>query len=164
MEVNGKAGRGHEADTKPVTVEPPEIVDLATGRATVLVVGTDEWAIDQSVGALRAAGHRVLTCHDPGEPAFPCNALIQGRTCPLDVGFEVVLTARATPRRTPSGAEMGAICALHAGAALVSVGVLGHNPFEPWVTRSVGQDGDAAEACQEAAQARVPDLTVEAQR
>ena len=34
------------------------------------------------------AGHQVLRCHEPGESPFPCNALIAGRQCPLDVGFD----------------------------------------------------------------------------
>ena len=60
----------------------------------VLVVGTDDWAIEQSAAALEEAGFGVLRCHEPGEPEFPCNALIEGRTCPLDVGFSVVATVR----------------------------------------------------------------------
>ena len=66
----------------------------------MLVVGTDDWAIEQSAAALEEAGFGVLRCHEPGAPAFPCNALIEGRTCPLDVGFDVVATVRARPLDT----------------------------------------------------------------
>ncbi|HEX5267702.1 MAG TPA: hypothetical protein VFW24_13105, partial [Acidimicrobiales bacterium] len=81
----------------------------ASRLLTVLVVGTDDWATDQSAQVLEANGHRVLVCHETGEPTFPCNALIEGRTCPLDVGFEVVLTARARPSAAPTQGEMGVI-------------------------------------------------------
>ena len=37
----------------------------------VLVVGTDDWAIEQSAAALEEAGFGVLRCHEPGQPDFP---------------------------------------------------------------------------------------------
>ena len=138
------------SDTRVETVRHASPAS-ATRLATVLVVGTDDWAADQSSRALTAAGHRVLTCHEAGESAFPCNALITGRTCPLDVGFDVVLTARARPTAEPTPGEMGVICALHAGAPLVSAGVASKNPFEPWTTTVVGIDDDVVQACQNAA-------------
>ena len=131
-------------------------------RLTILVVGTDDWATDQSAAVLESSGHRVLRCHEPGEPAFPCNALISGRTCPLDVRFDVVLTARARPTPAPEQGEMGVICALHDSAPLVTSGISENNPFSPWASVTVGKDGDLAEACEAAAAIRVFDLhTVE---
>jgi hypothetical protein len=140
-----------------------EAVADATGpparrRLTVLVVGTEDWAAEQSAKVLQSQGHRVLLCHEPGEPAFPCNALIPGRTCPLDMGFDVVLTARARPTPVPTAGEMGVICALHDGAPLVSAGIAQKNPFTPWSTAMVGADGDMAEACQAAVADRTFDL------
>ena len=116
----------------------------------VLVVGTDDWAIEQSARALTALGHRVLRCHEPGEPAFPCNALVPGRVCPLDAGFDVAVTVRARPLRTPVPTEIGVTCALHARRPLVVAGMTAHNPFEPWATRVVGSGSDIATACEEA--------------
>lgn len=124
----------------------------------MLVVGTDDWATEQSANALEAHGHRVLTCHEPGEPPFPCNALIKGRTCPLDVGFDVVLTARARPTAAPSAGEMGVVCALHERAPLVTAGITAENPFAPWAAGSVGPEGDVSEAVEKAAANRVFDL------
>src|SRR5437764_14298870 len=87
----------------------------ATGAPlTALVVGTDDWAIEQGAEALEGAGHDILRCHEPGEPAFPCNALREGRTCPLDVGFDVVVTVRARPSAPPIHGEFGAVFALPA--------------------------------------------------
>ena len=94
----------------------------------VLVVGTDDWAVEQAVARLAEAGATVFTCHDPGRPAFPCNALV-GRGCPLD---------------RPAPGEMGVVCGLHRGAALVSAGMAGSNPFGPWVTRAVTADEQLA--------------------
>jgi hypothetical protein len=130
----------------------------ADRRLTVLVVGTDDWAIDQSAQVLEATGHRVLVCHETGEPAFPCNALIEGRTCPLDVGFDLVLSARARPTPSPTQGEMGVICALHDGAPLVTVGIAEKNPFDPWAAATVGSDGNVALTVEAAAANRVFDL------
>jgi len=112
------------------------------------VVGTDDWAIEQSATELQAGGCRVLRCHEPGESAFPCNALIEGRTCPLDVGFDVVVTVRARPLSAPSQAELGVVCALHAGAPLVVAGVGSDRPFGPWTAATVEQGGDVLSACE----------------
>jgi hypothetical protein len=120
---------------------------------TVLAVGTHGWAIEQATRALEVGGHRVLRCHEPGEPAFPCNALIEGRTCPLEVGFDVVVTIRAQPFPAPTLPEFGVICALHTGRPLVVAGMSAHNPFENWAERSVTSDGDIATACEEAVRA-----------
>jgi len=123
-------------------------------RTRVLIVGTDEWAIEQSAAALEAGGCTVLRCHEPGEPAFPCNALIEGRTCPLDAGFDVVATVRARALPTPAPAEFGVICALHAGAPLVVAGVGSDAPFGPWTSWAVSQGGDLVSACRAAAAER----------
>lgn len=112
----------------------------------VLVVGTDDWAVEQAVESLTGSGHRVLTCHPPGQPALPCNALVEGRTCPLDVGFDVVVTVRARPVDQPALGEMGVICGLHAGAVLVAAGMAGRNPFDRWATPAAESGLDAAVA------------------
>jgi len=118
------------------------------GPATVLVVGTDDWAIEQSGTELEAGGCTVLRCHEPGEPAFPCNAMIQGRTCPLDVGFDVVVTVRARALSEPTLAETGVVCALHQGVPLVVAGVASERPFGPWAALAVEQGGDVVTACE----------------
>jgi hypothetical protein len=106
------------------------------------VVGTDDWAIQQASTVLRDAGLTVVNCHPAGQPDFPCNALVAGRECPLDAGFDVVVTMRARPLDTPTPGEIGVVCGLHAGAALVTAGMGTHNPFESWATRAVGDDDD----------------------
>ena len=125
---------------------------LAPVRArSVLVVGTDQWAIEQAGSQLRTAGRLVLRCSESGEPAFPCNALIPGRRCPLDVGVDVVLDMRARPVNPPSATEFGAVCALHAGVPLVVAGVPGDSGFGPWAAQTVENGVELAAACDEAA-------------
>jgi len=120
---------------------------------TVLVVGTDEWAIGQAVHTLEGAGHRTVRCHDPSEAAFPCNALIAGRTCSLDVGFDVAVTIRTRPGSAPMVSEFGAICALRTGHPLVVAGMSQPNPFQPWAAQIVGRNDDIPGACDEVAKA-----------
>jgi hypothetical protein len=117
----------------------------------VLVVGTDDWAIEQSASALEEAGFGVLRCHEPGEPDFPCNALIAGRTCPLDVGFDMVATVRARPLDTMAPGELGVVCALRQGIPLVAAGVAPDRPFGPWASVTVEQGGELVNACEKVA-------------
>jgi hypothetical protein len=120
----------------------------------VLVVGTDDWAIDQAAELLDDAGCPVLTCHEPGEPAFPCNALIEGRTCPLDAGFDVVATVRARATASPVPREFGVVCGLRIGVPLVVAGVAPERPYGRWAAATVGQGEDLASACREVAARR----------
>jgi hypothetical protein len=129
-------------------------------RLSILVVGTTDWAIEQGADALEAAGNTVLRCHEPGAPAFPCNALIEGRICPLDAGFEVAVTLRGRPAPSPTQAEFGAVCALRSGLPLVVAGLSRSNPFAPWASRTVARDGDLGEACQLAARERLVEVDV----
>ena len=112
----------------------------------MLVVGTDEWAIEQGVEALGGSGFRVLRCHEPGQPAFPCNGLRPDAVCPLDAGFDVVATMRARPLGLPALSELGVICGVHAGARLIVAGMREGNPFDEWTAGTVGRAGDLATA------------------
>jgi len=125
------------------------------GRLTALVVGTDDWAADQAAGALRRGGATVLRCHEPGEPAFPCNAFIPGRVCPLTQGFDVAVTARARSSRSTEPGEVGAVCALRTGHPLVVAGVTASNPFATVAVTEVGEAGDLVTACRAAVGAEV---------
>ncbi len=131
----------------PIPAET-SIEEPGTLPFSVLVVGTDDWAIEQSATELEAGGLGVLRCHEPGEPAFPCNALIAGRVCPLDVGFDVVVTVRARPLSEPCQAELGVTCALHRGTPLVVAGVGSDRPFGRWASLAVEQGGDVVSACE----------------
>ncbi len=140
--VNPPAGQGISVPGE----EPPG--SASPGPATsVLVVGTDQWAIEQAGAQLRTAGREVRHCQEPGEPAFPCNALIEGRRCPLDIGVDVVLDVRARPVSPPPLEEFGAICALHAGVPLVVAGVAWEGGFSPWAAGIVAHGEHLVDAC-----------------
>jgi hypothetical protein len=124
----------------------------------VLVVGTDDWAIEQAGASLEAAGQRVLRCHEPGQPAFPCNALRPEGVCPLDVGFDVVVTMRAHPVSPPAPGEFGVVCGIHAGAALLVGGLSHANPFLPWESAEVDVTEDLPTAVARAANSDSVDL------
>ena len=126
----------------PVVRRRPNAAESAQSAPAVLVVGTDDWGIQQAADQLEAAGFRPLTCHPPGAPAFPCNALVEGRECPLEVGFDLAVTIRARPDAEPSQAEMGVICALQRGVPLITAGMAGRNPFAPWAVWAVGRSDD----------------------
>jgi hypothetical protein len=129
-----------------------EVIELAARRQiTVLVVGTEDWANEQAAASLEASGHVVLRCHEPGEQPFPCNALIPGRTCPLLVGFDVVLAVRTRPAPVPSPGEIGVVCALGRNIPLVVAGLLGDKHFGEQATVVVGRNEDLVAACEVAA-------------
>jgi hypothetical protein len=137
-----------EAATRPARASQTRTLD-------VLVVGTDDWAIEQTAASLVNAGHAVHRCHQLGEAPFPCNALRPGGSCPLDSGVDVVVTSRARPIAIPAPAEVGVTCALHVGVPLVVNGIWRDGPFAEWASTVVSQDGDLAAACSEAAAEKV---------
>ena len=102
----------------------------------VLVVESDRHTADQAIADLRAAGHEVARCHERGLPAFPCNALADGGTCPLDSGsgVDVLLDYRAHPHPRPTRFEDGVCCALRHQIPIVVAGASALNPFDHWTT------------------------------
>jgi hypothetical protein len=128
------------------------------GFLRVLVVGTDDWAIEQAAAVLADGRCEVARCHSPGEPSFPCNLLHPERGgCPLD-RIDVVVDVRATAHAGPAPGEMGAVCALRAGRPLVLAGLTASNPFAGTEAAVVGPGGDLREACADVAASQVIDL------
>lgn len=118
--------------------------------AEVLVVGSDDWAIGDAASQLREAGRVVHRCTDSVDAAFPCNALIPGRGCPLDQHeVDVVLNVRSRGTLQPSISEMGAICGLRDGLPLVVGGLSGLSNFSAWADK-VPATGDIVATCDEA--------------
>jgi hypothetical protein len=115
--------------------------------AEVLVVGADDWAVNDATSQLRAAGRTVHRCSESSEAPFPCNALIPGRGCPLDRHeVDVVLNIRTRPEAQPTLAEMGAICGLRDGIPLVVAGMSEISGFSAWAER-VPSAGDIVSTC-----------------
>jgi hypothetical protein len=115
--------------------------------AEILVVGSDDWAINDATSQLHAAGRTVHRCSESAESPFPCNALIPGRGCPLDRRqVDVVLNVRTRPESQPTIAEMGAICGLRDGIPLVVAGMSEMSGFSAWAER-VPLEGDIVTTC-----------------
>jgi hypothetical protein len=126
----------------------------------VLVVETDPHSADDAVTELRDAGHEVVRCHDNGRPAFPCNALCDGSTCPLDSapGVDVLLDYRAHPYPRPTAFEDGTSCAARRHIPVVVAGATALNPFAKWTTTIADRDS-IVEACELAAKAPIESLS-----
>ena len=128
--------------------EPP---GSAPHQVQVLVVGTDDWPIERAAAEIEAGSISVVRCHEPGQPPFPCNALIEGRVCPLDAGFDVVADVRSRPTGSLTNSETGVVCALYHGRPLVVAGVAPEVPLGPWATVTVSHGGSLVDACRRAA-------------
>ena len=118
----------------------------------VLVVESDRHAADSAVTDLQSAGHHVVRCHEQDLPAFPCNALCDQGTCPLDSegGVDVVLDYRTRPYPRPTAFEDGVSCALRHHVPLVIAGTSALNPFDKWTTAVAATDGTIVETCERA--------------
>jgi hypothetical protein len=128
----------------------------------VLVVESDRGSADAAITELQAAGHHVLRCHEMDLPAFPCNALCDSGTCPLDTaqGVDVVLDHRSHPYPRPTAFEDGVSCALRRHVPLVVTGTSALNPFDRWTT-AVAED-DVVGACERAAGTSIENLAAPA--
>src|SRR5437660_5032568 len=111
-----------------------------TANLHVLVLESDQGAADVAREELTAAGHVVLRCHDPGAPAFPCNALVKGGHCPLDAAdVDVALDVRARPRSQPAAQEDGVACALRHQLPVVVAGTTVLNPYDGYAVEMLGR-------------------------
>ena len=113
---------------------------------SVLVVGTEAWAVDRAARELQHAGHRVVGCPLADDPGRTC-AVLDGSGCGLDGGLDVVLVVRARPLDRVVRSEYGALCALRRGVPLVLAGVGGRHPFAAFAATTVDLDGDVVGAC-----------------
>ena len=118
----------------------------------VLVVESDRHAADGAVTDLQAAGHHVLRCHEEDLPAFPCNALCDKGTCPVesDTGVDVVLDYRTRPYPRPTAFEDGVSCALRRYIPLVVAGTSALSPYDKWTTAIATNDEQIVDVCERA--------------
>jgi hypothetical protein len=126
----------------------------------VLVVESDPHSADAAVAELRGVGHDVVRCHENGLPTFPCNALCEGGSCPLDVapGVDVLLDYRAHPYPRPTALEDGTSCGARRHIPVVVAGATALNPFAKWTTATADR-GSVVDACQHAASAPIESLS-----
>jgi hypothetical protein len=131
--------------------------DHAVTELDVMVLESEPGAACTAVTALRRAGHRVHRCHEPGLGSFPCNGLLDAKTCPLAAHVDVTLLVRSHVSPTPTPFEDGVSCAIRAGVPLVEAGPEVLDPFEPWVSVRAGGH-DLVAACETAALRRLEPL------
>jgi len=117
----------------------------------VLVVESDRGAASKAITDLQSAGHRVVRCHEDDLPAFPCNALCDKGTCPIESeqGVDVVLDYRGRPYPKPMPLEDGVSCALRHHIPLVVAGTSALNPFDKWTT-AIADEDDVVSVCETA--------------
>ncbi|MGH9114302.1 MAG: hypothetical protein ACRDWW_00575 [Acidimicrobiales bacterium] len=119
----------------------------ATHAAEILVVGSDDWAIADASVRLSAAGRTVHRCSESANVPFPCNALIPGRGCPLNMHHvDVVVDIRSRPSGEPGLGEMGAVCGLRDGLPLVIAGLSEGSGLAPF-GQPVPIGGDIVATC-----------------
>jgi hypothetical protein len=121
----------------------------------IMVLETDRRVADDAVQTLLDAGHEVARCHERDVPAFPCGALCDDGTCPLDEWVDVVLTMRAHPYPRPTPGEDGVVCGIRHHVPLVVGGTSALNPFAEW-TAGVADGSDVVAACEAAARRPLP--------
>jgi len=129
-----------------------------TTQLDVLVVENRRHAADEAAAALQAAGHRVHRCLSPDGPGFPCTAIAERGSCPIDHGIDVALAVRDRVEPRPTRYEVGTGCAIRAGIPLAEHGPEVLDPFDPWVTVRCGHDGDVVAAVETAADKGLDEL------
>jgi hypothetical protein len=125
----------------------------------VLLVEAQPHAGAMASAALEEAGHRVHRCHGVDEPAFPCTAVTDPGSCPLDQPIDVALLVRGHIFPTPTTAEGAVVCALRAGVPVVEDGPDLLDPFGPFLAGR--SEGDPVAACESAADRRWDPLAAE---
>jgi hypothetical protein len=127
---------------------------MTTRSLNVLVVEGTPGAGRSVCDELRAAGHTVLRCHEPGAAAFPCAAIAYGKTCPLEGRtVDVAVDVRKTPHPQASPLEDGVRCAIRSHVPVVVAGATALNPYEEYATAVVDHVYDVVDACERAATA-----------
>jgi hypothetical protein len=133
-----------------VTAIPDIELVPKTSASEMLVVGGDDWALTEVSEEIVAKGRGAHRCHDSAENPFPCNAMVEGRGCPLDLhDVDVVVVVRSRPETNPTFSEMGAVCGLRDGLPVVLAGMSTGSPFAPWAVK-VPPDGDVVATCDQA--------------
>lgn len=125
-----------------------------THGLNVLVLESDAGAATVARQVLTEAGHTLFFCHDPGQGCFPCNALHEGRGCPLEGRpIDVALDVRARARSAPTVREDGVACAIREQVPLVVAGPTVFSPYEEYATEMREGTFDVVAACERAAAA-----------
>ncbi|HEY5155310.1 MAG TPA: hypothetical protein VIJ47_11285 [Acidimicrobiales bacterium] len=108
----------------------------------VLVVERKAGLGDGVTAQLDASGHEVVRCHEPGTPAFPCNAIVDGEVCPLDHhAVDVAMAVRGDEGGPTTEDEDGVRCAIRRNVPVVLVGNRDGASYAGW-TKSEARETD----------------------
>jgi len=123
-----------------------------TDELNVLLLESEPGAALVARDELETAGHRVRYCHEPGGAAFPCNALLDGRTCPLEgEAIDVALDVRRYPRSQPTLREDGVMCALREHIPVVIAGAPAMSPYADYASATLDRNFDVVETVERVA-------------
>jgi len=75
--------------------------------------------------------------------------MIEGRTCPLDVGFALVADVRARAVGGLAQSELGVVCGAGTGRPVVIAGVSKDLPVMRWFGRAVDMGASLSSVCDE---------------
>lgn len=128
-----------------------------------MVLDGDPAAADGAARELVEAGHVVLRCHEPGEPAFPCRGIVDQSTCPLSSHAVDVALAVASPAQPAPVAADGGRCVLMHHVPLVVAGASALDPYRAFATRVVDGTHDIVGSCEAAAAAELPEHAARAE-
>ena len=119
-----------------------------TIAAEVLVVGADDWAINDATTQLQAAGRTVHRCSESAEALLPLQRPYSRAGMPArpPPGGSSRSTSAPGLEAQPTLAEMGAICGLRDRIPLVVAGMPEMSGFSAWAER-VPPAGDIVSTC-----------------
>jgi len=121
-------------------------------KLNVMVIENEPGASRVAEEEVRAAGHNVLSCHEPGAGNFPCRGVVDPAACPLrSHDVDVALVVRTGYRAAPTASEDGARCALVHRVPLVVAGAPVLDPYDEYAARTLGRTYDVVAACELAA-------------
>jgi hypothetical protein len=129
-----------------------------TKKLDVLVVENRRRAANDAIAALTAAGHRVHRCLSSDGPGFPCTAIVEPGSCPIDTGIDVVLAVRSGIEPRPTRYEVGVGCAIRAGVPIAEQGTDALDPFATWVGGRAAGDDEVVAVVEAVAEAGFDDL------
>jgi hypothetical protein len=127
-------------------------------KLNVLLLESEHGAARRTRDELEARGHTVVGCHEPGRAVFPCNAIADGRSCPLDTTVvDVALVVRAVESPQPTTREDGVACAIRQHVPLVVAGATRLHPYAEYAADVVEGTRRAVDACEHVAAAPLPE-------
>ena len=106
----------------------------------VLVVESHPGASQHQAEQLRAAGHRVHLCQEPGSDGFPCREITAPGSCPVDGGIDVALLVRRHVAPRPTDREQGIGCVIRAQVPVVEDGPAVLDPYAAYIAERVTDD------------------------